>query len=146
VTNAIGDLYLLYRCPNCDDIHDECILPLDEDGVALGVALGTVWVYERALGATDCRLLVATAVRDRPYGVAIQLDGDTLTAAIECLDSLRGRAVSPQRAYAVAARGAALPPAPATDEGIIDLVMGALHRAADDRAIVERLLRGVSLE
>lgn len=141
----LGDLYYLYRCPDCAGRHEELILPLDDRGAALGVALGVAWVHRYALGHREQKLLVAAEIDGRPYAVAVAI-GERLTGAIECLDTHPARGLTPGQAYDLAAKGAPLTPQPADDAGIDALVMGAFRRAASDRAEVERLLKGIKLE
>jgi hypothetical protein len=138
MTTAIGDVYLIYQCPNCAHDHEHHLMPVDRDAEALGVATEVAWIYERAVGATQCRLLLALEVAGHQHLVAVRHDLKHVWGNWHTLPLGTTPPERPLDGYNLAmAQGAILPPVGANEPET--LILGQLSRVAT----VDRLLTGV---
>jgi hypothetical protein len=143
---TLGEVFVVYRCDLCDEVHTRPLCPLDRAGAAIVVGLGLIAVIEETVDATACGLLVAAVFDGRPFALAVAPDGDGLAASLLELPPEHHPGMTVPDHYERARRqGRALSRHPATPEGCRSLVNEAANVATGQRSFVERLLKDVRL-
>lgn len=143
-----GQVFMVFKCPSCSEVHQLFVAPLDEHYNAVGVGLELISIYTEQARFSECGLMIHCGNSDGNFLIAMERNGDTLTGTCKKVtdEELESLSTVP-KAYALAAhRGLALDSQPANHGGAALMLINALETEKLITKTVSRLLKDVEVD